>query len=553
MKKRILAAALACLMLAGMPAAPVYAHSEDAVWSQDSEYFNGGELQYGVAELRSGSAYATVHFAYGSEVSVSETAMQSIAGVLAENGSPMVNLPYDSASDKQNFLVLRCDNTESLNSLITALDRHEITAESVSDSDAVTSASDAEEVIQLTEQDIEKLHELFGLFGFGDNEVSDSDVISDSNTVSESHVSAADDVISDTDAVSDGDVASDSDAEPLTDEDVADMMELLGMFGFYNKTVSDTDVLSGSNVVSSVDVASDADAQPEDDSAEEEPETVPEDTPEESPEEIPEETEDTEEGSGETTEDTFTAAERDAAIATLTALLDGAVELEAMPTLEESLENAFPGFAFGEARPVAMIGSADPSVTMSEDYTSAQVVIAAQPEYVDIELNGTVFTVLMLNQKSTSCTVERVWINGSTDGLAEETVTTTTSAPTTTTTSATTTTTTTTQTTTTTTIAITTTEATTTSTTTTTTTAPTTTTTTTVSSNDFGEKMGYVNTRSLDLRVRRGPGLGFAVITCIPKGTVLTVIGAPDEEWYQVRLEDGTEGYVYSYYITLYS
>lgn len=53
--------------------------------------------------------------------------------------------------------------------------------------------------------------------------------------------------------------------------------------------------------------------------------------------------------------------------------------------------------------------------------------------------------------------------------------------------------------------------------------------------------------------MRKGPGLGFATITFIPKGTVVTILGMPNEDWYAVRLSDGTEGYCFSGYITLHT
>lgn len=47
------------------------------------------------------------------------------------------------------------------------------------------------------------------------------------------------------------------------------------------------------------------------------------------------------------------------------------------------------------------------------------------------------------------------------------------------------------------------------------------------------------------LNVRTGPSTAFAVITTVPNGTQLTVLGRnPANTWINVRLEDGTEGWV---------
>ena len=51
--------------------------------------------------------------------------------------------------------------------------------------------------------------------------------------------------------------------------------------------------------------------------------------------------------------------------------------------------------------------------------------------------------------------------------------------------------------------------------------------------------------------MRTGPGLSYDVITCIQKGTPVTVLDMSNKDWYRIRLADGTEGYCYSYYITI--
>ena len=252
-----------------------------------------------------------------------------------------------------------------------------------------------------------------------------------------------------------------------------------------------------------------------------------------------------------------------------TALRDaGIYSLEAMPSLEESLEAAFPEFYFAPVESIAMNPVPSANVILSEDMTTASVILRPEAEYVTLELNGKTFTVQVMNQKSTEYKVEHVRVLGSTDNMPVTAPTTTTTtavateatteaATTTTTTAATTTTTTTTvapTTTTAPTTAETTTAATTTTTTTTTTAATTTTTAPTTAAPKPGQQLtGYVSTRSKRLRVRKGPGLSYATITLIPKGTVVTILGKPNDNWYSVRLSDGTEGYCYSGYITLHN
>ena len=48
---------------------------------------------------------------------------------------------------------------------------------------------------------------------------------------------------------------------------------------------------------------------------------------------------------------------------------------------------------------------------------------------------------------------------------------------------------------------------------------------------------------SQNARIRSGPGVDYDRITSVPTGTVMTIIGE-ENGWYNVRLEDGTEGYV---------
>jgi uncharacterized protein YraI len=54
------------------------------------------------------------------------------------------------------------------------------------------------------------------------------------------------------------------------------------------------------------------------------------------------------------------------------------------------------------------------------------------------------------------------------------------------------------------------------------------------------------------LNVRAGPGIAFAVITSIPEGEFVTLIGRnPGSTWYKVRLGNGVEGWVNAFYISI--
>ncbi len=209
MKKRILAAMLAILMLFGASAAPTLAGAEEEVWSAASEYFDGGDVKFGTLELHSGGAYATLHFAYGYGLKATEGGMQAIAGLLSENRFPAVNLPFDSETvGGQSIFVLSADNSASVDALIAALEQQKSTAvpeTAVSDADVSgtdVSGSDAVEVtVQLTAEQAATLLDLFGKFGT-ESEVSASDV-SATDAVSGADAPAA----SATDAVSGTDVS----------------------------------------------------------------------------------------------------------------------------------------------------------------------------------------------------------------------------------------------------------------------------------------------------------------------------------------------------------
>lgn len=45
--------------------------------------------------------------------------------------------------------------------------------------------------------------------------------------------------------------------------------------------------------------------------------------------------------------------------------------------------------------------------------------------------------------------------------------------------------------------------------------------------------------------VRSGPGTGFEVVTSYPYDTGLVLTGAPENGWYPILAEDGTEGYIF--------
>ncbi|MBE6759127.1 MAG: SH3 domain-containing protein [Ruminococcaceae bacterium] len=561
MKKRLLAFIMAVLMLVSLPALPGFAASEN-IWEQSSEHYSGGEIQYGTAELRCGSSYVTMDFIYGKDANISQSTLQIISEKLTGNDFPVISSPFHREQlGLQDFFVVMCDDVDSVDRLIVALET------AAAEREAAVSSSDA--APELSDEEISMLFDLAGLLTFGSTEdesvssgdVSDSDV--SATDVSGSDVSATD--ISGSD-VSGSDVSSSdviTSLDEVTEDDMDKLLSLLGQLGFGAKdNVSESDVsasdVSASDVSASDISASDAevpetviaedDAQPELPDEDAEPvvsdaEVVPENQP--APEII--------------------GSSVDNLLALRTA---GINSLEALPTLEESFKAAFPEFFYGATESVAFSPVFSTEVTISDDGSSAQVLITPEPEYVEIELNGKTFNVLLMNQKSTEYIVSRVRVIGNTEGVVitppttvttEPTETTTTTEPTTTTAPATTTTAPVAVTTAAPTTTTTTTAAPTTTTTTTTTAAPTTTTTTTAptttaTSYHPGQLLtGYVSTRSKRLRVRKGPGLGFATITSIPKGTVVTILGMPDEDWYFVRLSDGTEGYCFSGYITLHA
>jgi len=592
-KKRILAMILAVLTLVSAPAMLAGA---EAAWQQASEHYDGGTIQYGTAELHSGSSYATIRFAYGRNANVGENTMKDIADELAGSDFPVINSPSSGEQmGSRDFLILMTDDLDSVDRLIVSLEEKKAENNAADDTDAqtdqpVVSPTHVESVEELTEEQVSMLFDLIGSLNFGkEDSTSGSDAVSDADAASGSDVTSGADTVSDADVVSPADVVSGGDAEAAVSEsdtasasDVPDvkpgsLMDLLSQLAITvndstSELISDSDVTSGSDTVSETDAVSETDVvspvdaeQPKEGKETAEPEetrTVSEtDTTEEEP--VAEEPQTVSETDAEPEEET--SEPEGSAVDTLLALrTTGIYSLPALSTLEESLKAAFPEFNFGTVERLPLNVSPTQNVTLSDDGRSAVVVVRPESEYVDIELNGKVFTVLLMNQKSTRYGVERVRVNGSTDTIitvlppvtttTESTTTTVTEAPTTTAT------TTTAATTTTPAVTTTTTAATTTTTTTTTTAAPTTTTAAPTSApvtaptsddNDGLMLTGYVSTRSKDLRVRKGPGLGFAVITLIPKGTEVVVLDQPNEDWYHVRLNDGTIGYCYAGYITI--
>lgn len=584
MKKRILAMMMALLMLVSTPVLTAMA---EAAWEQESQYYNGGRIQYGTAELHSGSSFATLRFAYGYKVNVSETTMQDIADQLAGSDFPVVNPPYSrEQATNQSFFIIMSDSADSIDRLI--IDLEEMKAgpedESVSESDVpageeVVSPTEVTSLEDLSQEDISKLFNLLQSLSFSKDEavsgsdaasgsdVSSSDVVSGADVISESDVvSGADavsesDVVSGTDAVSESDAVSGADAVSGTDitsdadavsgadagqngpnalfDLLAQLTQGITASDNGDSSASGSDVASGADVSAS-DVSGSDTAVSVSDAEEQEPEVVSQvDVPEETVEEPA-----VSETDAQPEEEEEVLPEGSCIDTLLSLRTAGMCALEAQPTLEETLSSTFPEFYFGEVNRVPLNVFSGQNVVVSDDGCEADVIIRPEAEYVDIELNGKTFTVLLMNQKSTAYNVGRVSVNGSTNApvIVDPVVTTTTTETVVTTTEATTTTTLPPVTTTTTTLAP------------TTTTAAPVTAPVTAPATAFNPDImmsGYVSTRSKDLRVRKGPGLGFAVITLIPKGTELIVLDQPNENWYHVRLEDGTEGYCYKGYITI--
>ena len=230
-------------------------------------------------------------------------------------------------------------------------------------------------------------------------------------------------------------------------------------------------------------------------------------------------------------------------------LLFGAASFEVYSTLEESLAAAFPEFTFASPEAVAFPESLNSvaGVAVDPDGMTAQVTVTPEPEYVEREVFGEVFQVLMVSSVAYRYEIARYDISGAADGAVipektEEPVV----SPSDTTAETTASTTTTTATTTTTTTE----EESTAQTTTTTAAATATTTAANDDDNDGYPCEGVVSTKWKRLNVRTGPGLEYKIIEQLDKGTLVTVIDHEDG-WYRIALADGTEGWCTDEYITL--
>jgi len=250
-----------------------------------------------------------------------------------------------------------------------------------------------------------------------------------------------------------------------------------------------------------------------------------------------------------TPETSTTAPAEDSAPANTTslhALLFGSATFEAYPTLEASFAKAFPEFTFTSPEPAALPQSLNyvSGVAVDPDGMTAQITVIPEPEYVEREVFGEVFQVLMVSSVAYRYELSRFDISGLTDGavipdkpvdiVSPSDVTTT--APTTTTTF----------------VELTTTTASTTGST-TTTTAPTTTTTTAAPVYSEGyPREAVVTTRWMRLNVRSGPGTEYKIVAKLDKGDMVTVLEYNEAEgWYRVKLSDGTTGWCTDEYITL--
>lgn len=231
-----------------------------------------------------------------------------------------------------------------------------------------------------------------------------------------------------------------------------------------------------------------------------------------------------------------TTADTSSAQCSLRALLDGPLWLSADDSLRECAAATFPEFDISAPTATRIPdGVSSSDIAYNEDKTGVIVDILPPPTYIDHVIGGQTVQALMVSTIAYRFEVDRCTVAGT---LKKDYATTTTTVATTTTTAVATTTTTTTATTTT---AITTAS----------TTATTmTTTTTAVPTAPYGDgQAAYVNTRIKRLRLRSGPGFTYSVVRMLPKNTPVTVTSTSNKTWFKVRLEDGTEGYCYSYYI----
>jgi uncharacterized protein YgiM (DUF1202 family) len=59
-----------------------------------------------------------------------------------------------------------------------------------------------------------------------------------------------------------------------------------------------------------------------------------------------------------------------------------------------------------------------------------------------------------------------------------------------------------------------------------------------------------VTTDSSNLNIRKGPGTDQPIVGKAAHGEVITLVSQASEQWWQVRTNDGEEGYAYAQYLT---
>ena len=74
------------------------------------------------------------------------------------------------------------------------------------------------------------------------------------------------------------------------------------------------------------------------------------------------------------------------------------------------------------------------------------------------------------------------------------------------------------------------------------------------SSSSGGSTSGGVQAKTTaGVNLRRGAGTSFGVIRVVATGTTVTVTEATNAQWYKVKLSDGTEGYIFTEYLSVIS
>src|SRR5690606_26551006 len=59
-----------------------------------------------------------------------------------------------------------------------------------------------------------------------------------------------------------------------------------------------------------------------------------------------------------------------------------------------------------------------------------------------------------------------------------------------------------------------------------------------------------VTTESSNLNIRKGPGTDQEIVGKAAHGEVITLVSRANDLWWQVRTDDGEEGYAYAQYLT---